>query len=185
MEGSVVLVQEEDRHTEFTLKLNGLLKEGQQVDEHLVIVPLKEGRTEPIINTPNKIPLNQTDLGTHVKVDPKTTFEKRRSWGKDNANIEEEDWPDPEVGFSTVFSCNLPPEEIFDRTRHERKRNGGRNLQLLDLKTHHPEGAMMLYQMYNQGSEESIIAEGIDILTKARDAEAGDIRTEDFKWAGI
>ena len=41
-----------------------------------------------------------------------------------------------------------------------------------------------MYHVYNQGPEESIIAEGINILTKARDAEAGDIRTEDFKWAG-
>ena len=81
VEGSVVLVQDGDRHTEFTMKLRGLLKEGQKVDEHLVIVPLKEGRTEPIINTPNKIPLNQTDLGTYVKVDPKATFEKRRPRG--------------------------------------------------------------------------------------------------------
>ena len=185
VEGSVVLVQEGDRHTEFTMKLRGFLKEGQKVDEHLVIVPLKEGRTEPIINTPNEIPLNQTDLGTHVKVDPRATFEKRRPWGKDKANIDEEDWPDPEVWFSTVISCDLPPEEILDRARHEWKRNGGRNLRLLELKTHNPEGAVVLYHMYNQGSEESIIAEGINILTKARDAEAGDMRTEDFKWAGV
>ena len=128
VEGSMVLVQEGDRYTEFTMKLRGLLKEGQKVDEHLVIVPLKEGRTEPIINTPNEIPLNQTDLGTHVKANPKATFKKRRPRGKDSANIDEEDWPDPEVWFSTVFSCDLPPEEILDRVRHTWKRNGGRNL---------------------------------------------------------
>ena len=44
---------------------------------------------------------------------------------------------------------------------------------------------MVLYHMYNQGSEESIIAEGICILTKARDEEAGNMRADDFKWAGV
>ena len=53
-------------------------------------MPLKEGNTTPVITTPNKIPLNQTDLGTNVNVDEKATFEKMRPWGKDR-DIPEED----------------------------------------------------------------------------------------------
>ena len=51
----------------------GLLKEGQKVDEHLAIMPVKEGNTTPVLTTPNEIPLNQTDLGTNINVDPKAT----------------------------------------------------------------------------------------------------------------
>ena len=97
------------------MKLRGLLKEGQKVDPHLVIMPAKEGITTSIITTPNEIPLNQTDLGTNVNVGPRATFEKKRPWGKDNAELNEEDWPNPEVWFSVVISSDEPPEEIIDR----------------------------------------------------------------------
>ena len=97
------------------MKLRGLLKEGQKVDEHLAIMPVKEGNTTPVLTTPNEIPLNQTDLGTNVNVDPRATFEKKRPWGKDNADVNEEDWPNPEVWFSIVLSSDLPTEEILNR----------------------------------------------------------------------
>jgi hypothetical protein len=50
-----------------------------------------------------------------VNVDAKATFEKKCPWGKDNADLDEEDWPDPEVWFSMVISSDVPPEEILDR----------------------------------------------------------------------
>ena len=185
VQGSVILSQDGDRHTEFTMKLRGLLKEGQKVDEHLAIMPVKEGMTTPILTTPNEIPLNQTDLGTNVNVDSRATFEKKRPWGKDSADVPEEDWPNPEVWFSIVLSSDLPTEEILDRVRHEWRKNGGNRLQIKELKTHHPEGAIVLYHLYNQGSEDSIVSEGVRILTKARDEESKDTTIDnfDFKWA--
>ena len=50
---------------------------------------MKEGNTEPVINTLNKIPLNQTDMCSNVNVEEKATFEKRRPWEKDNDLPEE------------------------------------------------------------------------------------------------
>ena len=78
VEGSAILSHEEDRHTELTMKLRGLLKEGQKVYPNLAIMPLKGGNTSPVITTPNDIPLNQTDLGYNVNVDAKAVFKKRR-----------------------------------------------------------------------------------------------------------
>ena len=85
------------------------------MDEYLAIIPVKEGSTTPVITTPNEILFNQTDLGTNVNVDAKAIFEKKCPWGKDNADLDEEDWPDPEVWFSMVISSDVPPEEILDR----------------------------------------------------------------------
>jgi hypothetical protein len=184
VEGSVVLSQD-DHHTEFTMKLRGLLKEGQKVDEHLAIVPAKKGSTTPVLTTPNEIPLNQTDLGANVNVDTKSTVEKKHPMGKDSADLNEEDWPDPEVWFSFVVASDVDPEEILDRIRHEWKKNGGRRLGIKDLKTHHQEGSIVLYHLYNQGSEETIASEGIEIPTRAKEEELSDNMVENFKWANV
>jgi hypothetical protein len=184
VEGSAILSHEDDRHTELTMKLRGLLKEGQKVDPNLIIMPLKEGHKSPVITTPNEIPLNQTDLGSNVNIDAKAVFEKRRPWGKDS-DIPEEDWPDPEIWFSFVISSDEPPEDILERIRHEWKKCGGNRLGIKELKTHHPEGSIVLYHMYNQGNEESIMAEGKRILEKAKEEERNDAMGDDFKWAFV
>ena len=184
VEGSAILSNEDDRHTELTMKLRGLLKEGQKVDPHLIIMPLKEGKTSPVITTPNEVPINQTDLGSNVNVDSKAVFEKRRPWGKDS-DLPEEDWPDPEIWFSFVISSDEPPEDILERIRHEWKKSGGNRLGIKELKTHHPEGSIVLYHMYNQGNEESIVAEGKRILEKAKEEEGNNAMGEDFKWAFV
>ena len=124
VEGSAILSNEDDRHTELTMKLRGLLKEGQKVDPHLIIMPLKEGKTSPVITTPNEVPINQTDLGSNVNVDSKAVFEKRRPWGKDS-DLPEEDWPDPEIWFNFVISSAEPPEDILECICHEWKKCGG------------------------------------------------------------
>ena len=184
VEGSAILSHEDDRHTEFTMKLRGLLKEGQKVDPNLWIMPLKEGNKSPVITTPNEIPLNQTDLGSNVNVDAKAVFEKRRPWGKDS-DLPEEDWPDPEIWFSLVISSDEPAEEIIERIRHEWRKCGGNRLGIKELKTHHPEGSIVLYHLYNQGNEESIVAEGKRILEKAKEEEGNNAMEEDFKWAFV
>ena len=178
MEGSVILLQEDDRRPELTMKLRGLLKEGQKVNAKLAIMSLKEGNTKPVINTPNKIPLNQTDLGSNVNVDEKTTFEKRRSWGKDN-DLPEEDWPDPEVWFSFVISSDEPPEEILEHICHEWR---GNRLGVKELKTHHPEGSIVLYHMYTQRNEKSIVPEGHRILEKSKKEEGSDTVVDNSRW---
>ena len=184
MEGSAIISHEGDRHTELTIKLRGLLKEGQKVDPNLVIMPLKEGKASPVITTSNKFPLNQTDLGCNVNVDAKAVFEKRRPLGKDS-DLPEEDRPDPEIWFSCVIFSDEPPEEILERICHEWKKCGGNRLGIKELKTHHPEGSIMLYHMYNQGNEESIVAEGKKILEKAREATENDAMEEDFRWSSV
>ena len=135
----MILSQDADHHMELTMKLRGLLKEGQKVDKMLAIMPLKEDNTTPVIPTPDEIPLNQTDLGTNVNPDKKATFKKKRPWGKDN-NLPEEDWLDPKVWFSFVISSDEPPEDILERIRHEWKKCGGNRLGIKELKVHHSEG---------------------------------------------
>ena len=50
-----------------------------------------------------------------------------------------------------------------------------------ELKTHHPERSIVLYHMYNQGNEESIVAEGKRILEKSKEEEGKDVMGDDFK----
>ena len=109
----------------------------------MAIIPLKEGNTAPTINTPNKIPLNQTDLGSNVNVNKKATFKTRRPWENDNTLLME-DWPNPEVWFNFVISSDEPPEEILERICRVWKMCGGNRLKVKELKTHHTEGSSVL-----------------------------------------
>ena len=84
-----------------------------------------------------------------MDVDAKAVFEKRIPWGKDS-KLPEEYWPDPEIWFSFAISSDESPEEILERIRHEWKKCGGNRLGIKELKTHHPEGSIVLHHMCNQ-----------------------------------
>ena len=88
------------------------------------------------------------------------------------------------VWFSFVFSCDKDPEDVIGRIRPEWRKNGGDRLQLKDLETHNPRGAVVLYKMHNQGQENAILVEVDTILRISRDEEAVENR-DDFKWEGV
>ena len=54
-----------------------------------------------------------------------------------------------------------------------------------ELKTHHPEGSIVLYHLYKQGNEESIVSEGQRILEKAKEEQASNVMVDNFKWAFV
>ena len=85
-------------------------------------MPVKEGNIIPVLAILNKIPLNQTDIGSNVNMDAKVTFEKKCPWQKDNADLNKEDWLDPEVWFSCVVASNMDQEKILGRILHEWKK---------------------------------------------------------------
>ena len=176
----------EDKHTEFTMGIRNLMKEAQKVDKYFAIVPLDERAEEPTLVEPTEVPLNHTDLGANISFAPNVSFEKRKPWGKSKEDLEEEDYIDPEVYFSFVFSCDKDPEDILDRIRQEWRKYGGNRLQLMVLKTHNPKGAVVLYHMHNGGHVDSIVAEGRMILEKARDVEqAESMGDTSFKWGEV
>lgn len=173
----------EDKHSEFTMGIRNLMKEAQKVDKHFAIVPLDAGEEEPILVEPTGVPLNHTDLGANISFPPNVSFEKRKPWGKSKEDLEEEDYVDPEVYFSFVFSCDKEPDDIFDRIRQEWRKYGGNRLQLMALKTHNPKGSVVLYHMHNGGHVDSIVAEGRRILEKARDLEMEEsMGDKEFMW---
>ena len=173
----------EDKHSEFTMGIRNLMKEAQKVDKHFAIMPLDAGEEEPILVEPTSVPLNHTDLGANISFPPNVSFEKRKPWGKSREDLEEDDYLDPEVYFSFVFSCDKDPEDILDRIRQEWRKYGGNRLQVMALKTHNPKGSVVLYHMHNGGHVDSIVAEGRRILEKARDLEMEESMGDmEFKW---
>ena len=52
-----------------------------------------------------------------------------------------------------------------------------------ELKAHHPEGSIVLYHMYNQGNEESIVSEEQRIREKAKEEEGNDAMVDNFRLA--
>ena len=52
-----------------------------------------------------------------------------------------------------------------------------------ELKTHHPERSIVLYHMYNQGNEESIVSEEQRIREKAKEEEGNDAMVDNFRLA--
>ena len=59
---------DDQKHTEFTMTIQGLYKKAQQVNGTVIINLKSSGTKEPVITKPNDIPLNHTDLGANVKV---------------------------------------------------------------------------------------------------------------------
>ena len=173
----------EDKHTEFTMGIRALLKEAQKVDKYFAIMPLDEKEEGPILVEPTEVPLNHTDLGANISFAPNVSFEKRKPWGKSKEDLGEDDYIDPEVYFSFVFSCDKDPEDIFNRIRQEWRKHGGNRLQLMVLKTHNPKGAVVLYHMHNGGHVDSIVVEGRKILEKARDLEQEE--SMEFTWGEV
>ena len=85
------------------------------------------------------------------------------------------------VEGSAIISHEDDCEDILECIRHEWKKCGRNRLGIKELRTHHPEGSIVLYHMYNQGNEESIVAEGKRILEKAKEEEGNDAMGDDFK----
>jgi hypothetical protein len=180
VEASRVLA-ETDKHTEFTMAIRSLLKEAQKVDEHFEIAMANEGKEGYSITQPHEVPLNHTDLGAYVKLPDNASFEKRRPWGMSAQDATEEDLVDPEVNFSLVISCDEEPEEVLSRIRQEWRKNGGNRLGVKELKTHVTKGAIVLYHLYNQGHEGTILAETKRMLEEARDLEEEEAM-DDFEY---
>jgi hypothetical protein len=180
-EGSRILSSDE-KHVELTMAIRGLVKEGKKVDESFVLEPIGEGETEPVIRSPNDVPLNQTEFGANVKLPSNVSFEKRRPWGKKADEVEEEDMLNPEIYFSIVISSDKDPDYIFDRIRQEWRKQGGNRLQVRELSTHDVKGAVALYLLHNMNHEGTIIAEARRMLVEARDAQ--DLLEMDYIWGG-
>ena len=70
------------------------------MDESFVILPVFKKEEAPILTTPNEVPVNQTDLQANIKFPYNVSFEKKRPWGKEAHEVQEEDLEDPEVNFS-------------------------------------------------------------------------------------
>ena len=184
-EASAVLTNEDDRYTELTMDIRLLIREAQKVDDGFIILPVVDGEEDPILATPNEVPLNQTDLQANIKLAANASFEKRRPWGKKANEVEEEDMEDPEVNFSFCFACDVHPRTIFERILSEWRKNGGKRLFIKKLRTHNPKQAIVLYEMFNKVNVDTVQAEAIVVLTLARDMEERDttaMNDEDFKW---
>ena len=119
-QASVVLKQDE-KYNELTMKIRLLLGQMQKVDPTVVIEPAT-ARWE---KSP-KIPFDLTNLGVAIKVADNARFEKVKPWGNMalNADGTEAEMMDPEVYFSFCFSSDEDPEVLLKAIRIEWKRQG-------------------------------------------------------------
>ena len=184
-EGSKILTGE-DKHTELVMGLRMMLKEAQKVDPHFAIMPCEEEDKGPILAQPNEIPLNHTDLSANIRFPRNVSFKKKKPWGRGTEDVAEEDYIDPEVRFSFVFSCDKEPSVILGRIRQEWTKHGGRWLGEMELPTHDPKGAVVLYHVHNEGHEPTLIEEIQGILKRACEIETEEAMGAEglgYRWA--
>ena len=118
MTASVILKQDK-KYNELTMKCMMLMGQMQKVDLTVVIEPViawnKKGRWEKS----SEIPFNFTNLGAAIKVAGNARFEKVKPWCNKAKNTDgtEAALIDPEVYFDLAFLCNQDPETILDAIR--------------------------------------------------------------------
>ncbi len=88
----------------------------------------------------------------------------------------------PIVNFSFVFLYNKDPEKVLGRIKQEWRKGGGKRLYIKELRTHEAKGTTVLYLLHNKGTESTLHAEAIIIMSNERDQEAAD-SMNDFPWA--
>ena len=147
---SVKLTNDDDRHTEFSMKLCGLYTEGQKVDWHIHILPVDPDAKEPVLMEPNDISLNHTEMGANIVVPGNTLFQRRKPCDMDWEDATEEDMEDPVVKFLLSFSCDTHPGDLVRRIKPEWEKNGGVKLFLKQLQTHTPRDGVVLWRMYKE-----------------------------------
>ncbi len=81
-EASAVLTNEDDCYSELTMDIRLLMRGAQKVDDAFIILPVVDGEEDPVLVTPNEVPLNQTDLQANIKLTNNASFEKCCPWGK-------------------------------------------------------------------------------------------------------
>ena len=183
LEGSLKLTNEDDRLTEFSMKVRGLYTEKLKVDPHVHILPAEAGATEPVLMQPNEISINHTEMGANISVPGNASFQKRKPYNMEWADVTEDDMEDPVVKFSYSFSCDVHPNELIRRVKPEFERNGGIKLALKQLATHTPKDATVLWRMYKEVGEKAVLAELARMLENARDWKE-DHDMETYEWAG-
>ena len=175
-------MSQDDKHSELTMKIRGLLIEGQKVDDFFAIETIEIGSTKGRWETSAQVPFNFTDLGRNILIAENAKFQQVQPWGKNakKADGTDADPQDPEVYFTFCFSSDKDPEAILQRVRPEWRRQGGNRLELKELGCFNSETALVLYFMHNEGNVQAILSELVKILVVARNLEKAD--NKDFQY---
>ncbi len=145
-------------HNKFTMKMQGLMKEAQKVDKTFSLKPLDKEDGVPPDTSPNAISLNHTDMQVFFKLGEKANFQTQKPWGHGNEDIPEDKYVNPIVPFSIVFGCNVRPYNIVGRFQQEWEKQGEKKIWLKTLDSHDPKGATVLYMMFTQEMEQTLIS---------------------------
>ena len=118
------VLSQEDKYSEFTMKIRALLTEGQKVDEFFAIETIEGGNSKGRWEIPAQVPFNFTEMGENILIPENAKFEQIKPWGRNatKADGTEADPQDPEVYFTFCFSCDKDPETILQRVRPEWRR---------------------------------------------------------------
>ena len=167
------VLSQEDKYSEFTMKIRALLTEGQKVDEFFAIETIEGGNSKGRWEIPAQVPFNFTEMGENILIPENAKFEQVKPWGRNakKADGTEADPQDPEVYFTFCFSCDKDPETIMQRVRPEWRRQGGNRLELKELGCYNTETALVLYFLHNECNEQTIVYELSKILEQARKEE--------------
>ena len=118
------LLSQDDKYSEFTIKVRALLAEGQKVDEFFAIETIEGGNNKRRWETPAQVQFNFTEMGENIQIPENAKFEQVNPWGKNATKTDgtKAAPQDPEVCFTFCSSCDKDPESILQRVRPEWRR---------------------------------------------------------------
>ena len=115
------MLSQEEKYSEFTMKIRTLLTEGHKVDNCFAIKTIEVGNSNGRWKIPAQVPFKFTGMGENILIPDNTKFKQVKPWGKNatKADGTEADPQDPEVYFTFCFCCNNDPETILQQVRPE------------------------------------------------------------------
>ena len=163
-----IAIDGEDRFNTFLTAISSLISNAQMVDEFFVINPVKEGGREKDWSDPNKIPTSMTALGAHLKISSNArVFEKQKPKKGDK------EARNSMIFFTFAISSDVPPEEIVERIAVDWNMNGGIRLAVKSLGYFDTCTPIVMYLLWNEGHESTILAELKTILKSVVTPEMG------------
>jgi hypothetical protein len=144
----------------FIVNLQELLKNGQLVDKHFALCPIKEdGRTKKI-QDPSGVPTNMTLLSAFFKISSmkgQNPFEKQKVW-KNNKEVKGE-VRNPVIYFAFAFATNKDPKDLLARVSHKWHRCSGIVLKVKDLQTFESKTILCLFNIFTSTPRKTVLHE--------------------------
>ena len=174
------MLSQEEKNSEFTMKIITLLTEGQKFDKIFLIETIEVGNSKGGWMISAQVPFKFGEKGEISLIPENAKFKQVKPWGKNATKVDgaESDPQGPEAYFTFCLSCDDDPQTILQRP--EWRRQGSNQMELTELSCFNEETPLVLYFVHNKCNEQSIVSELSKILEQARNEEK-----ENNRYVGV